>query len=228
MTHRRQVAAIATAGIIGVSLLTIACGSGSNTSANPSDATTAPAANGAAGSGRRFNGTPNPELQTSIAEGTRPAFGNRTPDPDIQTSIAEGTPPPFGGGGMPPAEVETAIAEGTPANALGGGFGAVGVAGVLGTVGTLLGISQDDLQTALQAPGASIESIAAAHGKDRTTLRQALILAERQRLNEMVTSGALTQDMADQQATRFESNLDSVIDRVGGFMPGGGGAAPAQ
>ncbi len=127
--------------------------------------------------------------------------------------------------------MQTAIAQGTPASALRGGFGGPGGGRGLAIVATVLGMSQDDLQTALQAPGASIETVAAAHGKDRATLRQALILADRQRLNDMVSSGSITQDIADQQATQFESSLDSLIDRVGGFMPGGGGgggAAPAQ
>ena len=118
MPPRRYVAAIATASIIGVSLLAVACGSGSKTPATSNTATPAEGGNGAGGGGRRFNGTPNPELQTSIAEGTPPPFANRTPNPDVQTSIAEGTPPAFGPGGTPPAEVQTAIAEGTPANAL--------------------------------------------------------------------------------------------------------------
>ena len=231
MPPRRYVAAITAASIIGVSLVAVACGSGSKTSATSNTATPAQTANGVGGGGRRFNGTPNPDLQTSIAEGTPPPFANRTPNPGLQTSIAEGTRPPFGRGGTPPAEVQTAIAEGTPASALRGGFGGSGGGRVLPLVATVLGMSQDDLQTALQAPGASIETVAAAHGKDRATLRQALILAERQQLNDMVSSGAITQDMADQQATQFESNLDSRIDRVGGFAPGGpgdGGSAPAQ
>ena len=229
MPPRRYFAAVATASIVGVSLLAVACGSGSKTSAKSNDTTPTQAANGAGRGGRRFNGTPNPDLQTSIAEGTPPPFANRTPDPDVQTSIAEGTPPAFGRGGTPPAAVQTAIAQGTPASALRGGFGGFGGGRVLPLLATVLGMSQDDLQTALQAPGASIETVAAAHGKDRATLRQALILAYRQQLNDMVSGGMLTQDMADQQATQFESNLDSLIDRVGGFMPGGGGgAAPAQ
>jgi hypothetical protein len=148
--------------------------------------------------------------------------GNRTPPPAVQTSIAEGTPRAGFGNGTPSGRLQTAIAEGTPANAAGGGSGGPGGFGggrALTTVATVLGIDQAQLRSELQASGATIASVAAAHGFDRDALKQALIDATRQRLADSVASGAITQDMADQQSSQFETGIDALIDGSGGPPP---------
>ena len=182
---------VAVAGVAAVAMIAaVACGSGSNSPATSASSTATPRV----GRGR--------------------GFGNRTPDPAIETSIAEGTPPPFGNRTPPPA-IQTAVAEGTPLSALRGGFGGRELA----TVAFIIGITPQQLRSELQAPGASIQSVAAAHGKDRATVRQALIDANRQRLAAEVSSGTITQAMADQQQSQFEANVDSLIDRVGTARP---------
>lgn len=203
-----------------VATLAVACGGASAKSAPSAVASATPAAGRTRGPGNR---TPSPDMLTSIAEGT-PGFGNRTPSPDMLTSIAEGTPFGFGNR-TPSAADQTAIAEGTPAQSLRGGFGGGGRGGgqSLTDAAVILAISEAELRSALQAPGASLESIAAAHGVDRPTLRQKLIDATRKRLSDQVAAGTITQAMADQNASQFESNIDSLIDRVGG---GGAFATP--
>jgi hypothetical protein len=115
--------------------------------------------------------------------------------------------------------MQTAIAEGTPAGAFRGPGGG---RGVLTTVAAVLAIDQAQLVTELRAPGATIASVAAAHGKDRAALRQALIDATRKRVSDAVANGTLTQDNADQTLSQFEATLDGVLDGSGG----GGGAPP--
>ncbi|MDE3096576.1 MAG: hypothetical protein KGK07_11350 [Chloroflexota bacterium] len=189
MPHIKRAFHVAVAAIAAVALIAAAaCGSGSSSSASSASSTATPTAG--RGRGLRFrNGTPNPAIETSIAEGTPPPFGNRTPPPAVQTAIAEGT----------------------PRSALRGGFGGRELA----TVAFIIGITPQQLLSELQAPGASIQSVAAAHGKDRATIRQALIDANRLRLATEVSSGTITQAMADQQQSQFVANVDSLIDRVG-------------
>jgi hypothetical protein len=152
---------------------------------------------------------------TAAADGARTPggrFGNRTPPPALQTSIAQGTPPPFGNR-TPSGAVATAIAQGTPRSALRGFRGS---GRVVTDVAAILGIDEAQVRSELQAPNASIEKVAAAHGVDRATIRQKLIDATTQRLNAAVAAGMMTQQMADDQATQFSSNIDRTLDEVGG------------
>jgi transposase-like protein len=187
-----------------------ACG-GSSAAKTASSST--PSGGSTAGATRADNGTP----------GAR-GFGNRTPRPEIQTAIAEGTPANAfrgqGGSGM-----QTAIAEGTPASALGGPGGPGGGRRTIAELATLLAIDQAQLQTELQASGATIASVAAAHGMDRAAIRQALIDAQQQRSTDAVNNGSITQAMADDQLSQFEARVDQVLDGNGGGPPPGAPAA---
>ncbi len=211
--------AVAAVGLIAVAALGAACGSGTSAaSKSPTAAATAGAPN-TSGSARGFrNRTPDPAIQTSIAEGTPFAFGG-TPNPDFETAIAEGTRPAFGAR-TPSPDQQTAIAEGTPIGR--GGFGGRGVGGAgfgqtLTLAATVLGITEDQLRTELQAQGATLEAVAAAHGQARAAFRQALIDANKKRLADAVTAGTITQDDSTQQETAFESGLDRLLDNPGAF-----------
>lgn len=213
-----QHAGFAIAGVVAAALIAGACGGASSSAKTAATSTPTVADAGSTGGARtpdgRFgNRTPSPDMETAIAQGTRVRGGNRTPPPDALTAIAQGTQV-FGGNRTPSSGDQTAIAQGTPAGALrrfGGGGGRV-----LTSVATLLSIDETQLRSELQAQGASIETIAAAHGLDRPTLRLRLIAAVRQRLQDAVTSGAVPQAAADQNASDFEANIDRTIDAVGG------------
>jgi hypothetical protein len=196
--------ALALAAIAAIAIVAVACGGSKSTASGaPTSGATQP------------NTTP------------RRGFGNRTPPPAIQTSIAEGTPFTSFRNGTPPAGIETAIAEGTRPSGFGGGRGF----GAIGALATLLNVDQQQLRTELQAQGATIASVAAAHGVDRATLRQSLIDAEHQRLADAVSSGRITQADADTQQSQFEANVDQLMDSSGFGQFGGPGApppAPAQ
>jgi hypothetical protein len=176
-----------------VAAIAAACGgSNAKSAAQP---TTAPATSAAADDARTPGGR----------------FGNRTPPPAIQTSIAQGTPPPFGNR-TPSGAIATAIAQGTPRSALRGFRGS---GRVITDVAAILGIDEAQVRSELQAANASIETVAAAHGVLRATIRQKLIDATTQRLNAAVAAGMMTQQMADDQASQFASNIESTLDQVG-------------
>ncbi len=201
------------AGVVGAMVIVAgalaACGGASAKSAATPSPTSA--SGRAAGFGNRRLPA---ALQTSIAEGTRVPFRG-TPNAALQTSIAEGTPPPFRG--TPNPARETAIAEGTPVPGFGIGRGGR----LLGELTTILNETQDQLQTELQVPGATIASVANAHGMPRDAVRQALIDATKQRFDQMVQSGSLTQAQADQSVSQFESSVDGLLDSNGGGNFGG-------
>jgi hypothetical protein len=205
---------------VGVALVTAACG-GSKSAAKT--APTTPAASGTAQGGRGFRGgTPPPAVLTSIAEGTPRAFGGGTPPPAVLTSIAEGTPRAFGGG-TPPPDVQTAIAEGTPAGSFRGNGGR---GRVLPAVAALLSIDEAQLQAELDAAGATIARVAAAHDVDRGSVRRALIDAQVQRLNDSVAAGRMTQADADAARSQFEANVDNLLDSNGSEPSGQPAPAP--
>jgi hypothetical protein len=133
-------------------------------------------------------------VQTSIAEGTPFGFGMRTPSPAFQTAIAEGTPIAAlrgqGGGGRK----------------------------IIARVAAALSIDPAELQTELQAPGATIANVAAKHDVGRETIKSALIAATQQRLSDAVASGAISQDAADQSQNQFAANIDALLDAPGGSM----------
>jgi hypothetical protein len=204
---------LATAAMAAMAIAAAACGGSKSTASTAPTTAATTATNGGGPSGTPGRG-----------------FGNRTPSAAIQTSIAEGTPRGSFRGGTPSAGIETAIAEGTRPAGFGGG------GRILGAVTTLLNITPQQLQTELQAAGATIASVAQAHGTDRATLRQALIDAEKQRLANQVSNGGMAQADADAAQSQFEANLDQLMDsngqgaggpggRVG---PGGPPPAPAQ
>jgi hypothetical protein len=205
--------------IVAALAVSTACGGSSAKSIAATTPSTAAGASSNAPQRGPGNRTPSAEQQTSIAEGTPRGFGNRTPPPEIQTSIAEGTPPPAFGNRTPSASEQTAIAQGTPANSFRGPGGGGGGRGVLTALATVLGIDRGQLATDLQAPGATVASVAAAHGKDRATVRQALIDATKLRLADAVAAGTIPQSNADQNETQFESTIDAVLDSNGGGGP---------
>ncbi len=159
-------------------------------------------------------GSSSAKVAPSTTSATTTSTNNRTPG--APGGFANRTPRPA---------VQTAIAEGTPASAL-RGPGGRGGGRILGTVATLLGVDPATLQTELQAPGATIAGVAAAHGKDRATVRAALIEAERQRNATAVAGGTLTQADADTMAAQFAARVDAVLDSSGSGP--GGGAPPSS
>jgi hypothetical protein len=85
---------------------------------------------------------------------------------------------------------------------------------------TFLGITQDELQNELQTDGATLASVAEAHGKSREALKAFFTDQFQAKLDERVAAGDLTQEEADGQLEAKAANLDAIID---GKVPFGGG-----
>lgn len=91
---------------------------------------------------------------------------------------------------------------------------------------TFLGATPAQLRTELQANGATLATVAQAHGKSRDELKTFLTQQMQTRLDKEVAAGEMTQDQANTKAAGFTANLDTMIDRSGppaGGMGGGRG-----
>lgn len=120
-----------------------------------------------------------------------------------------------------PTQLSTAFTPGMRDGGRGmpGGFGP-GVS--LATMATALGISESDLQTALQA-GSSVADVATEQGVALDTVINALIAEQTTALAEAVTTGRLTQEQADQRLTTLKANLPHLLSLKGSLGPGLGG-----
>ncbi|MEX2246110.1 MAG: hypothetical protein WEC75_05440 [Dehalococcoidia bacterium] len=114
-----------------------------------------------------------------------------------------------------------------------GGFNLEGVA-------EFLGIPQEQFREELAAEGATLASMAQAHGKGRDDLKAFLNEQVKTKLDALVADGRITQTQADEKLAAYGEGLDALIDgeapfgrfrRFGsdGDMAPGGGAfeAPA-
>ena len=87
-----------------------------------------------------------------------------------------------------------------------------------------LGITQDQLQSELSADGATMATVAQAHGKSRDELKAFLTDQEKNNANQAVADGSMTQDEADTMIQNLSSRLDQMIDSTGGVRFGGPGS----
>ncbi len=120
---------------------------------------------------------------------------------------------PFGGG----------RGHGMPGGPHGGGFAmgfGVGLPDQLDARATFLGIEQAQLSEELAADGATLATVAEAHGKSRDDLKTFLTDSAATKLAEAVTAGKLTQAQADEISVRTGGMLDRLID--GSFGAGRG------
>lgn len=83
-----------------------------------------------------------------------------------------------------------------------------------------LGITQQQLRTELQAEGATLASVAEAHGKSRDELKTFITGEFEAKLAERVAAGDLTEADADERLAEHSERIDAMID---GEFPGHGG-----
>lgn len=90
-----------------------------------------------------------------------------------------------------------------------------------------LGISQEQLESELNAEGATPGSVAEAHGRTREELVTFFMEELQANLDEAVAAGTMSQEAADNMFERQASRIDDIID---GEMPSGrpGGAPDGQ
>ena len=85
----------------------------------------------------------------------------------------------------------------------------------LDAAATAIGVSVDDLRTALQS-GQTIAEVAEANGVDSSTVVDAMVSAAQSHISEEVAAGNLTQEEADQKLADLEQH---VTDLVNGELP---------
>ncbi|HWG92642.1 MAG TPA: hypothetical protein VNU66_00250 [Mycobacteriales bacterium] len=129
-------------------------------------------------------------------------------------------------------EVATVLAERMPhpgaGHGHGHGRGHGGPGRHLDAAAEALGISRDELRTALR-DGQSLAEVAEANGVERQALVDALVAAASEHLDEQVAEGDLTQEQADERKAELAERVEEMVDRAGpparGDRPGRGGAA---
>lgn len=92
----------------------------------------------------------------------------------------------------------------------GRGFGANG----LSTAAEAMGLTEDELRTAIEAGDKSLAEIAADNGVDTSTLVDALVAAAKEHLAEEVAEGDLTQAEADARAEELPARVTEMVDAV--------------
>lgn len=96
----------------------------------------------------------------------------------------------------------------------------------LETAATTLGVTREQLRTALQA-GQSLADVAQSRGVAKQTLVAALVAEAKARLAERVTAGQLTQAQADTRLTEVTTKITEQVDRKGSpARPGRGDTPP--
>ncbi len=101
-----------------------------------------------------------------------------------------------------------------------GGPGGHGRGPDLGVAAEALGMSEEDLRTALAADGATLARVAEDRGVAVDTLVQALVAAEQERIAEAVADGRLTQAEADERLADLEQRVTERVE-TGSRGPGG-------
>lgn len=128
-----------------------------------------------------------------------------------------------GDGTLTQAQADTVAGTLNSSDALrGGGHGGHGGHLIdLDTAATTIGISTDDLRTALDADGATLASVAADHNVTQQKLVDALVAAAKTHLTEEVTEGDLTQAQADAKAATLSADITTAVGQQ--FTGGRGG-----
>ena len=94
----------------------------------------------------------------------------------------------------------------------GGGFD-------LSAAATALGMTEDELRTALETDGTTLADVAGDQGVDVDALVDALVAAQQERLAAAVEDGRITQEQADERLADLE---ERVTERVNSEAPVGG------
>ena len=97
----------------------------------------------------------------------------------------------------------------------------------LAEAATILGMTEDELRTAL-GTDKSLAQVAAAKGISKATLISKLIAAAKAHLAAEVKDGRHTQAEADQRLSDLSARITEMVDRVGLPMRGDHGAPPAD
>ena len=183
-------------------------------------------------------GASSPAVVATAAESgttdTTPDAGATTDSqrPDPSTRLQEVLQPLIDNNTITQAQADAVIAalkDAMPDGPMGGGRGFGhhgGMRGVGGpsfdVVASTIGISIDDLRTALQG-GQTIAQVAEANGKTADEVIAAVVADRTTKINQAVTDGRLTQTQADEMLANLQQR---VTDFVNNAMPARGDHGP--
>lgn len=151
--------------------------------------------------------------------------------PDPSTRLQEVLKPLVDDGTITQAQADAvvaALAAARPEGGLGGGHrGPGGPGGRIGpkfdTIATTLGITADEVRTALQG-GQTIAELAVANGKTAQDVIDAIVADATTRINAEVTEGTLTQAEADARLADITTRVTEFVNSTGPVGgPGFGG-----
>jgi polyhydroxyalkanoate synthesis regulator phasin len=103
-----------------------------------------------------------------------------------------------------------------------GGWGGGWAWGGSTVVTDTLGMTEDELRTALEADGATLASVAEAQGVAVEDLVAAIAAEVREHAATAVEDGVLTQEQADEWLTDLEARITEVVQNADGDGPRGG------
>lgn len=112
-------------------------------------------------------------------------------------------------------EVATTLSESTALRGPGGhghGAGAFGAGFGLEAAAEALGLTTDELRTALAVDGTSLADVAATQGVATSDLVDALVAAHTERITEAVTDGRLTQAEADERIAALPERIAAQVE----------------
>ena len=134
--------------------------------------------------------------------------------------LQEALQPLIDDGSLTQEQVDKVIAALEAAGPMGGGHGGPGkgMGGNLDAVATVIGITTDELQTALQG-GQTLAEIAVANGSSAQAVIDALVAEMKAHLDEEVAAGEHTQEEAD---ARIAEATTRITDMVNNGAPAGG------
>jgi hypothetical protein len=134
--------------------------------------------------------------------------------PDREAHLRETLKPLLDNGTLTQAQVDSVVGALKAAEPIGGHRGGSrGVGADISVAATAIGITNDELRTALQS-GQSIADVATAKGVAPQAVIDAMVAAMKQRLAESVTAGKLTQAKADELATSATTRITDVVNGV--------------
>ncbi|HEY6531220.1 MAG TPA: hypothetical protein VIY72_02875 [Acidimicrobiales bacterium] len=156
---------------------------------------------------------------TTVPETTDPSTTPETEAPDPGSRLAEALAPLVQDGTLTQEQADKVVETLKAAGPFGGhGRGMIGKG--LEAAATALGMSEDDLRTALR-DGQTLAQVAESKGIDPQTVIDALVAEAKTHLDEKVAAGDLTQEEAD---ARLAEATERITDRVnnGGPVRGDG------
>jgi hypothetical protein len=98
----------------------------------------------------------------------------------------------------------------------------------LDVAASTLGLTTDELRTALSADGATLASVAADQGVETQALVDALVAAATERVEQGVTDGRLTREEADAKIADLPERVAAVVAEELRFGHGRGGHGPGR